>query len=81
MSMVVTAYVMVVMRGDTPNTEGAMVLTRGGNLSAVQWVTDSKGGGKEDVMAGALMRIFQDGFFRPKHVRGVESRPVNGVTR
>ena len=55
--MVMTAlYVIMVMRGDKPDREGATVLMRGDNSSAVQRVINRKGGGKEEVRAGALMR-------------------------
>ena len=69
--MVVTAYVMVVMRGDRPDREGATVMMRGDNSSAVQWVINCKGGGKEKVRTGALMRMLGaletqgGGVFRP----------------
>ena len=44
-AMMVTAYMMVVMRGDRPEEKGATVLVRGDNSSAVQWVINCKGGG------------------------------------
>ena len=43
MAMVMTAYVIIVMRGDKPDREGATVLMRGDNSSAVQWVINCKG--------------------------------------
>ena len=38
MGMVMTAYVMIVIRRDRPAKEGESVLMRGGSSSAVQWV-------------------------------------------
>ena len=49
MVMVARAHVMVVVEGDTPDREGATVLMRGDISSAVQWVTNCKGGGKEEM--------------------------------
>ena len=59
MAMVVTAYVMFVMRGDRPEKKGATVLMRGDNSSAVQWVINCEGGGREEVRPGALMRMLE----------------------
>lgn len=39
-AMVVTAYVIVVMKEDRPDKEGAAMLLRGDNLSAVQSVIE-----------------------------------------
>ena len=57
MTMVMTASVMRVMRGDKPDREGATVSMRRDNSSVVQSVISCMGGGKEEVRAGALMRI------------------------
>ena len=59
MAIVITAYVMIVMRGDKPERKGATVLMREDNSSAVQWMIYCKGRGKEEVRAGALMRILR----------------------
>ena len=57
MSMVVTAYLMVAMRGGRPDRERVTMLMRGDDSSAVQWTINCIGGRKEEVRAGALMRI------------------------
>ena len=49
LGMVLTAYVMIVIRGEVADREGEAVLMRGDNASAVQWVLNCKGG-KDDVM-------------------------------
>ena len=58
MAMVVTAYVMVVMRGDCPEKKGARVLMRGDNSSSVQRVINCNGEGREEGRTGALMKLF-----------------------
>ena len=57
MSMVMAAYVMVVMKGDRPEKEGATVLMRGDDSSAVQWVINCKGGRRDEMRTGALIRM------------------------
>ena len=47
MAMVMTAYVMMVMRRDRPDREGATVLMGGDSSSAVKWVINCKGGGRK----------------------------------
>ena len=87
MAMVMTAYVVVAMRGDKPDREGATVLMLGDNSSAVQWVINCKRGRKEKVRAGALVRILgaletKGGCcFQAQHMRGVDSRLAEGITR
>ena len=75
------------MRGDRPEKKGATVLMRGDNLSAVQWVIDCTQGEREEARTGALMRMLgaletQGGWcFQAKHVRGVDNRLADGITR
>ena len=57
MALVTTAYLMVVMKGDRPEKEGAMLLMRGDISSAVQWEIKCKGRRREEVRMGALMRM------------------------
>ena len=47
MEMVMTAYVMIVIRRDIPTKGGESVLKRGHNSSAVQWAINCGGGGGE----------------------------------
>ena len=84
--MVWTAYVMIVIRKDLPGRAGEAVLLRGDNSSAVQWVTNCRGG-KDDVRAGGLMRIIGalevrgKWCFQAKHVAGVDNSLAGLITR
>ena len=49
--IVMTTYVMVVIRTDRPTKEGESVLRRGDSLSAVKWVINC-GGGKGEERSG-----------------------------
>ena len=87
-AMVMTAYVMIMMKRDTSDTEGATVLIQGDNSSAVQWVITCKGGGKEEVRAGGTdedigsirneRRMVLSG---KKNGRRVDNRLAEGITR
>ena len=86
LGMVMTAFVMIVIRKDRPGRVGEPVLMRGDSSSAVQWVKNCKGG-KGEVRSGGMMRILgvleQIGgwCFQAKHVRGVENGLADGITR
>ena len=86
LGMVMTAFVMIVIKKDKPGRVGEPVLMRGDSSSAVQWVKNCKGG-KGEVRSGGMMRFFgvleQIGgwCFQVKHVRGVENRLADGITR
>ena len=56
-AMVMTAYVMIDMKGEIPRRRGEAVLMRADNEAAVTWVRRYRGGGKKQARAGALMRI------------------------
>ena len=56
LGMVMTAFVMIVVRRDRPGLVGAPVLMRGDSSSAVQWVKKCKGG-KREVRPGEMVRI------------------------
>ena len=84
--MVWTAYVMIAIRKDRPGRAGEAVLLRGDKSSAVQWVTNCKGG-KDNVRAGGLMRILGalevrgKWCFQAKHVAGVDNSLAELITR
>ena len=54
LAMVVTAYVMVVVKEDRPSVAGEPVLIRGDSSSAVSWV--NRCGGTRDPRAAFIMR-------------------------
>jgi len=87
MAMVVTAFVMVDMRGERPGRKGEAVLMRADNEAAVTWVKRCRGGGKKQARVGALMRMMGalEGrgrwCFQARHVRGVDNRLADGLTR
>ena len=76
MAMVMTAYVMIDMKGERPRRRGEAVLMRADNEAAVTWVRRCRGGGKKQARLGALMRIIgaleaKGGWcFQARHVRG-----------
>ena len=86
LGMVMTAFVMIVIRKDRPGRVGEPVLMTGDSSSTVQWVKNYKGG-KGEVRWGGMMRIFgvleQIGGWciQAKHVRGVENGLADGMTR
>ena len=81
-----TAYVTIVIRKDLPDRAGEAVLMRGDNSSAVQWVTNCKGG-NDDLRAGGLIRILGalevrgKWCFQAKHVAGVDNYLADFITR
>ena len=87
MALVMTAYVMIVMRGGSPDRDGVTVLMRGDNSSTVQWVINCEGEEKEEVRARAMMRMLcaletKVGWcFQVKHVRVVDNMLADGITR
>ena len=87
MAMVMTAFVMVDMRGERPGRKGEAVLMRADNEAAVTWVKRCRGGGKKQARVGALMRMMgaleaKGGWcFQARHVRGVDNRLADGLTR
>ena len=56
LGMVMTAFVIIVIRRDRPGRVGETVLMRGNSSSAAQWVNNCKGG-KGEVRSGGMMRI------------------------
>ena len=86
LGMVMTAFVMIVIRKDRPGRVGEPVLMRGNTWSAVQRVKNCKGG-KGEVRSGEMMRILgvleQIGgwCFQAKLVRRVENGLADGITR
>ena len=86
-AMVMTAYVMIDMKGEIPRRRGEAVLMRADNEAAVTWVRRYRGGGKKQARAGALMRIMgalearEWWCFQARHVRGVENRLADGLAR
>ena len=52
MGMVMTAYVMIVIRGDRPTKEGESMLMRGDGSSAVQRVINCGGGQRKERSGG-----------------------------
>ena len=57
MAMVMTAYVMIDMKGERPRRRWKAVLMRADNKAAVIWLGRCRGGGKKQAREGALMRI------------------------
>ena len=86
MGMVMTAYVMIVIRRDRLTKEEESVLMRGDSSSTGQWVINC-GGGEGEERSGGRMRIMEvlekiGGWsFQAKHVRGVENVLAGGITR
>ena len=56
LGMVVTAWVMLELVGDTPTSDGDPVSMRGDNMAAVSWV--NRCGGGTDKRASLLLRMF-----------------------
>ena len=85
LGMVVTAWVMLELVGDTPESDGDPVLMRGDNTAAVSWV--NKCGGARDKRAGLLMRMLGRLEIKggrshaAKHIPGVQNVLVNGISR
>ena len=86
LGVVMTAFVMVVIRTDRLARAGEPVPMRGNSSSAVQWVKNCQEG-KGEARWGALMLVLgvleQIGgwCFQAKHVRGVENVLADGMTR
>ena len=57
MAMVMTAHVMVDMRGERPVRKREAATMRADNEAAVTWVKRCPGGRKKQVRVGALMRM------------------------
>ena len=87
MAMVMTAYGMIDMKGERQRRSGGAVLMRANNEAAVTWVRGCRGGGKKQARVGALMRIMvaleaKGGWcFQARHVRGLNNRLADGLTR
>jgi len=64
MAMVMTAYVMVISRGDRPEREGEAVMMRADNESAVSWVKEEVRGRGERIKPGYRGADEDDGSFR-----------------
>lgn len=82
--MMVTAYyVIVTMGGNIPEPEGAAVLMRGDNLLAVQLMTECRRGGVRTgtMMILGAMKVNGGWCFQAEHVKWVDSRSADGVTR
>ena len=86
--MVMTAYVAVDMRGGRSVRRGEAVLIRAETEPAVAWVKRCRGGGKNQVRVGALVRMMGalkakgGGCFRARHIqRGINNRLADGLTR
>ena len=87
MAMVMTAYVMIDIRGERPARRGEAVLMRADNEAAVAWVKRCQGRGKKQVRVGALMRMMValeargEWCFQARHVQGIDNRLADGLTR
>ena len=83
--MVVTAWVMLESRGDTPEAVGDPIAMRGDNVAAVTWV--NRCGGATDKRACLLMRMLGrleiDGGWShdAKHMPGVQNTLADGISR
>ena len=83
--MVITAFVVQLLLGDRPTTEGESIMMRGDNMSAVSWV--NRCGGSRDRRAGILMRLLgrmeiTSGWCHvAKHIPGVDNRLADGISR
>lgn len=84
---VLTAFVMIKLRGDRPKREGEAVLIRADNSATVTWIGRCKGGTKGMARVGAVMRMMgaleiEGGFcFQAKHIPGKENKLADGITR
>ena len=87
MATVVTAFVMVDMRGERPGRKGEAVLMRAENEAVVTSAKRCRGGDKKQARVGALMRkmgaleAWGRRCFQARHVRGVDNRLADGLTR
>lgn len=53
-AIIVAAWVMIILVGDTPECERDPILMRGGKIAAVSWV--DRGGAAREPRAGMVMR-------------------------
>ena len=85
LGMVVTAWVMLELVGDRPESVRDPIALRGENVSAVMWV--NKCGGAKDKRACLRMKMLRSlemkgGWSRvPKHTPGVENNLADGISR
>lgn len=85
LAMVVTAYVMVVVKGDLPTVNGEPVLMRGDSSSAVTWV--NRCGGTRDPRTAFIMRwlgvleVNAGWCFESVHIPGYSNVLADGITR
>ena len=85
LAMVVTAYVMVAVKGDRPAVHGEPVLMRGDSMSAVTWV--NRCGGTRNPRAAFIMRWLgvlemEAGWcLESAHIAGATNVLADGITR
>ena len=81
LGMVVTAWVMLYLAGDTPERDGDRVLNSGDNTAAVSWV--SRCGGAREKCAGLLIPILGQGRWChfAMHIPGVQNTLANGKSQ
>jgi hypothetical protein len=83
--MVMTAWVVIVACGGRPRVGGEVVLLRGDNTAAVQWIR--RRGGASDERSRAALRLLAavemgGGWsFDALHVRGVHNKLADAITR
>ena len=82
-----TAYVMIDMKGERPRRRGEAVLMRADIEATVTWVKRCRGGRKKQARVWSLMRIMgaleaRAGWCsQGRYVRGVDIRLADGLTR
>ena len=82
--MVVTAWVMLELAGDTPDSVGDPIVMRGDNVAAVTWV--NRCGEARDKRACLLMRMLgrleiKSGWSHDvKHIPGVQNTLADGIS-
>ena len=85
LGMVVTAWALIVHAGARSEYPGQSILMRGDNMSAVDWVSKSRGA--REPRSGALMRMLgclemrNEWRFRAKHINGVANTLADGISR
>ena len=84
LGMVVTAWSFVTQSDASPSYARDTILMRGDSMSAVQWVSNCRGG--REPRSGALMRLLgclevSSGWcFDPLHVTGAENTIADGIS-
>ena len=87
MATVMTAYVTIDMKGESPLRRGEVAQMRADNEAAVTWVRSCHGGGKKQAREGASMRIMgasearRGWCIQAGLVREVDNSLADGLTR